>query len=52
MGSRSFSPTDCLTIAGYREQAILMCGGKGPRVTEPRCRARGDELCEYLLEWS
>lgn len=50
--SKSYSRTDCLTIVGYHEQAIAMCGGRDPRVVEPKCRARGDDVCEYVLEWS
>ena len=52
IGSKSFSRTDCLTVVGYHEQAILMCGGHDPRVEEPRCRVRGDSACEYLLAWT
>jgi hypothetical protein len=49
--SQSFSPEDCLTVVGWHEKAIEMCGGKGARVTEAKCRARGDEVCEYVCEW-
>lgn len=48
---RSFSVEDCLTVAGWHEKAIELCGGKSPRVTEPICRAKGGPLCEYLCEW-
>jgi len=50
-GSDTFSRHDCLTIVGWHERAITMCGGKNARVRETRCRARGDELCEYVCEW-
>jgi uncharacterized protein (TIGR02265 family) len=49
--SQSFSLEDCLTVVGWHEKAIEMCGGKGARVTETRCRAKGDEVCEYICEW-
>ena len=49
--SKSFSRADCLTIVGWLEQAVEMCGGVDVRATEPRCRARGDSLCEYVVEW-
>lgn len=48
---RSFSVEDCLTVVGWHEKAIELCGGKHPRVTEPICRAKGGVLCEYLCEW-
>jgi uncharacterized protein (TIGR02265 family) len=47
----SFSRADCLTNMGWHEKAIEICGGIRPRVTDPRCRARGDDFCEYLCEW-
>jgi uncharacterized protein (TIGR02265 family) len=50
-GSKSFSRNDCLTIVGYHEEAIRMCGGHHPRVSETKCRARGDDVCEYVIEW-
>jgi hypothetical protein len=48
---RSFSLEDCLTVVGWHEKAIELCGGKNPRVTEPICRAKGGVLCEYICEW-
>jgi uncharacterized protein (TIGR02265 family) len=48
----TFSRHDCLTVVGWHTKAVEMCGGKNPRVTETLCRARGAEVCEYLLEWS
>jgi uncharacterized protein (TIGR02265 family) len=49
--SRSFSSADCLTVVGWHERAIEMCGGAGPRVDEVRCRAREGDRCEYVCEW-
>ena len=51
IGSKSFSRTDCLTVVGWYETAIEMCGAANARVTETKCRARGDDVCEYLCEW-
>lgn len=51
-GSRSFSTEDCLTVVGWHERAIEMCGGNGVHVTELKCRVRGDEVCEYHCEWT
>ena len=48
---RSFSTEDCQTNMGWHEHAIRLCGGRGARVTDPRCRARGDKCCEYKCEW-
>jgi uncharacterized protein (TIGR02265 family) len=49
--STTFSRADCLTVIGWHEQVISMCGGNNVRVTEVRCRTRGDEVCEYICEW-
>ncbi|HEY6461934.1 MAG TPA: hypothetical protein VIY73_17330 [Polyangiaceae bacterium] len=49
--SLSFSFADCLTVVGWHERAIEMCGGRNVRVTEPVCRALGGPHCEYLCAW-
>jgi uncharacterized protein (TIGR02265 family) len=49
--SETFSRADCLTIVGWHQRAIEMCGGKAVRVSEPQCRTRGAALCEYVCEW-
>ena len=49
--SKTFSTWDCLTVVGWHEKAIELCGGRNPRVIHTKCRARGDDLCEYLCEW-
>lgn len=49
--SKTFSSYDCLTVIGWHEKAIEMCGGRNPRVTHTKCRARGDDYCEYVCEW-
>lgn len=50
-GSETYSREDCLTIVGWHERAITMCGGKNARVKESKCRAKGDPCCEYMCEW-
>lgn len=50
--SESYSREDCLTVVGWHEKAIEMCGGRNVRVQETQCRARGDAVCEYVCEWS
>lgn len=47
----SFSLSDCLTVVGWHERAIEMCGGRNVRIHEPRCRALGGPCCEYVCEW-
>ena len=49
--SESFSLEDCLTVVGWHETAIEMCGGLEVRVSETKCRARRDDACEYVCEW-
>jgi len=49
--AETFSATDCLTVVGWHERAIELCGGKNPKVVETRCRARGDPHCEYAVSW-
>lgn len=44
--------TDCLTVAGWHQRAIEMCGGRDVRVTETLCRTRGHPHCEYRCEWT
>jgi uncharacterized protein (TIGR02265 family) len=44
--------TDCLTVVGWHQRAIELCGGKAVRVAETRCRTRGDPHCEYHCEWT
>lgn len=46
------APADCLTVVGWHERAIELCGGKKVRVTETDCRHRGGKCCEYRCEWS
>jgi predicted hydrocarbon binding protein len=36
---------------GWLEVALEMAGAKNVRITEPKCRARGDEYCEFEMEW-
>lgn len=50
-GSETFSRADCLTVVGWYERVLGMCGGKNARVEETRCRARGDDVCEYVCQW-
>ncbi len=49
--SRSFAVSDCLTIVGWFEKAIELCGATRVSVVESRCRTKGHTVCEYLCEW-
>jgi uncharacterized protein (TIGR02265 family) len=52
VGARSHSLPDCESTAGYFERAIELVGGRDARVELSRCRARGDEDCEFRCEWT
>jgi len=49
--SETFSEGDCLTVMGWHERAVEMCGGRDVVIDHPRCRVRGDVVCEYLISW-
>jgi uncharacterized protein (TIGR02265 family) len=49
--AESVTANDCLTVVGWYERAIEMCGGIEVRVKETLCRARGDAHCEYHCAW-
>jgi hypothetical protein len=49
--SESFSVEDCLTVVGWHQTAIELCGGRNVAVKETQCRARGATICEYACEW-
>ena len=44
--------TDCLTVVGWHQRAIEMCGGRAVEVVETMCRTRGHPHCEYRCEWA
>lgn len=50
--SEVFSEGDCLTVMGWHERAVEMCDGRDVAIDHPRCRARGDAVCEYLISWN
>jgi uncharacterized protein (TIGR02265 family) len=50
--AENVTETDCLTVVGWHRRAIELCGGKAVEVQETRCRARGDEVCEYRCAWA
>jgi len=50
--AETFSAPDCLTVVGWYERALELCGAKDPRVVEEECRAKGGEACRYRVSWS
>ncbi len=50
--AETFSAADCATVIGWYAEALAMCGAMNVRVDETRCRARGDDVCEYTVRWS
>ena len=49
--AEAFSVPDCSTVVGWHKRALEMLGAKNPRVVEEECRARGGDVCRYLLRW-
>jgi hypothetical protein len=41
----------CLSVMGWAERSIELSGGERVEVAEPRCRTRGDEVCELEVRW-
>jgi len=49
--AENVTANDCLTVIGWYERAIELCGGADVRIKESLCRARGDDHCEYVCSW-
>ncbi len=49
--AETFSAPDCLTVVGWHERALEMCGATGVRIVEEECRANGGAVCRYRVEW-
>ncbi|ATB37081.1 hypothetical protein CYFUS_002502 [Cystobacter fuscus] len=52
LGAESVTEADCLTIIGWYQRAIELSGGSDVRVDHTKCRARGNDCCEYLCAWA
>ncbi|HYS10519.1 MAG TPA: TIGR02265 family protein [Myxococcales bacterium] len=50
-GAPRSTPGDCLTVVGWHQRAIELCGGRNPQVRETQCRSRGQMVCEYECSW-
>ena len=51
-GAEVYSAADCLTVCGWYERALALCGATDVHVEETQCRARGDQVCRYHLRWT
>jgi hypothetical protein len=49
--AKNVTREDCLTVVGWYQRAIEICGGKNVKVRETRCRVDGSPHCEYHCEW-
>jgi hypothetical protein len=49
--AENVTANDCLTVIGWYERAIELCGGADVKIRESLCRARGDDHCEYVCSW-
>jgi uncharacterized protein (TIGR02265 family) len=45
------TPGDCLTVVGWHERAIELSGGRNVKVSQAKCRSRGDGVCQYDCSW-
>jgi len=50
--AESVTRTDCLTVCGWYQRAIELCGGREVAVRETQCRSGGAAHCEYLCAWA
>lgn len=41
----------CVSGSSYFRHAVELCGARTARVTHTRCRARGDDACEFYFTW-
>ena len=41
----------CVSGSSYFRHAVELCGARSARVTHTRCRARGDDACEFYFTW-
>lgn len=45
-------PAGCARLAGWIERMAEMTGASKIRITKPKCSAKGDDCCEWQVEWS
>jgi len=49
--AETFSDTDCLTVIGWYEHALGLCGASSVEIVEEQCRAHGAPYCRYRVSW-
>jgi hypothetical protein len=49
--AETFSHPDCLTVIGWYEEALRMCGARNVSGVEEECRAKGGDVCRYRFSW-
>jgi uncharacterized protein (TIGR02265 family) len=49
--AETFSAPDCLTVIGWYERALEMCGASDVQIVEEECRATGGATCRYAVSW-
>ncbi len=49
--AETFSEPDCLTVIGWYEEALRMCGARNVSGVEEECRAKGGKVCRYRFQW-
>lgn len=42
----------CMGMLGWIVEAVGIWGGENVRVNEPKCRTRGDDICEFTCHWT
>ena len=47
----TFSAPDCMTVVGWYQRALEMCGARNVSVVEEECRAKGGAVCRYRVRW-
>lgn len=50
--AESVTAEDCMTVVGWHERALELCGASAVSIQEPLCRAGGAPHCEYRIRWS
>jgi hypothetical protein len=50
-GGETTSKNDCLTVIGWYEEALKMCGATQVDMVEESCRADGAPYCRYQISW-
>jgi uncharacterized protein (TIGR02265 family) len=49
--AETFSAPDCLTVIGWHQKALELCGASAVVMVEEECRAKGGEVCRYRVRW-